>query len=354
MLPRLFQRPLLGPADLSPSRDDLEVIGVFNPGATRCGDEVILLVRVAERPREKRPGYTPLPRWTTAQGLTVDWMRDDELELIDPRVVRCKNDGLIRLTFVSHLRVIHCGDGKAVCSTSGAVFMPQTDLEEFGVEDPRITRVDDRFYFTYVAVSRHGAATALASTADFQSFERHGLIFCPENKDVVLFPERIGGDYMALHRPSGAAAFTRPEMWLARSTDLVDWGRHQYFLGGIHPWEGGRIGAGTPPLKTPQGWLEIYHGCQRHRLGEVGVYSAGAILLDLENPARILKRSETAFFTPAADFERVGFIPGVVFPTGIVETNGTALVYYGASDTHTAVAEFSITQLLSSLSPWPG
>ena len=232
MLYRVFQRCLLTPADLPPSRPDLEVIGVFNPGAAPCGNEVILLVRVAERPLEKRPGFTGLPRWSAA-GLVIDWVADYELETIDPRVVRRKADGLIRLTFFSHLRVIHCGDGREVKSTVDSLFMPQTELEEYGVEDPRVTPLDGRFYITYVAVSRHGAATALASTADFKSFERHGVIYCPENKDVVLFPDRIGGDYVALHRPSGHAAFTCPEMWLARSADLVHWGRHTHLAGGV-------------------------------------------------------------------------------------------------------------------------
>ena len=161
----------------------------------------MLLVRVAERPRERRPGFTGLPRWDPAGGLTIDWVPDAELEPVDPRVVRRKADGLVRLTFISHLRVVRCGDGRAVREVTGVTFRPQAELEEFGVEDPRITPLDGRFYFTYVAVSRHGPATALASTADFRTFERHGVIFCPENKDVVLFPERIGGAYAALHRP---------------------------------------------------------------------------------------------------------------------------------------------------------
>jgi len=345
MIRRLFERLLLSPGDLAPSHDDFEVLGTFNPAAAVCADEVMLLVRVAERPRERRPGFTALPRWSADDGMVIDWVRDEDLEPIDPRVVRRKADGLIRLTFISHLRVIRCGDGRSVTSTRGPAFTPQSELEEFGVEDPRLTPLDGRFYFTYVAVSRHGAATALASTTDFQNFDRHGVIFCPENKDVVLFPDRIGGDYVALHRPTGATAFTRPEMWLARSADLVHWGRHTWLCGGVQAWEGGRIGAGPPPLRTPDGWLAIYHGSSRHRLGEVGVYSAGAMLLDLEHPNRVLKRTRSAVFEPTADFERQGFVPGVAFPTGVVETGETLLVYYGAADTCTAVVEFSRAEL---------
>src|SRR5271157_3072943 len=111
-LKRLFERVLLRPADLEPSRDDFEVVGVFNPGAVRVKDEVMLLVRVAERPRTERPGYTALPRWSSHGNLAVDWVSNEELEPVDPRVVKRKADGLVRLTFTSHLRVVRFGDGR--------------------------------------------------------------------------------------------------------------------------------------------------------------------------------------------------------------------------------------------------
>ena len=310
----------------------------------------MLLVRVAERPRERRAGLTALPRWHPDQGVTIDWVPDIELESIDPRVVRRKNDGLIRLTFLSHLRVVCCGDGRSVQKVTDICFTPQSILEEYGVEDPRITPLDGRFFITYVAVSRHGVATALASTTDFRSFERHGIIFGPENKDVVLFPEKCGGDYLALHRPSGSAAFARPEMWLARSPDLIHWGRHEFLWGGVGDWATGRVGAGTPPLKTPGGWLKFYHGNRRPlHSAEVGTYAGGALLLDLDNPARVLSHTPAAVMVPETDFERHGFVPNVVFPTGVVETGETLLVYYGAADTCTGVIEFSRAELLAAM-----
>src|SRR5207247_2981233 len=110
-----------------------------------------------------------------------------------------------------HFCMILRGDIRSVQESTDLTFRPQEEVEEFGVEDPRITPLEGRFYFTYVAVSRHGPASALASTADFRTFERHGIVFCPENKDVVLFPERIGGTYAALHRPVCGTPFTRPE-----------------------------------------------------------------------------------------------------------------------------------------------
>jgi predicted GH43/DUF377 family glycosyl hydrolase len=351
LLKRLFERLLLKPSDLKPLRDDFQVVGVFNPGAIRAGADVILLVRVAERPRETRPGYTALPRWSSGAGLEIDWVASDEIEFVDPRVVKRKADGLVRLTFVSHLRVVRLSsDGRSVSEITDVRFLPESHIEEFGVEDPRITAFDGRYYFTYVSVSRHGAGTALASTADWKNFDRHGMIFCPENKDVVLFPERIGGDYVALHRPNAATPFCRPEMWVARSSDLVRWGAHQCLHGGGAAWETGRVGAGTPPVRSSRGWIEIYHGNRQPTgPGEVGMYSTGILLLDLNDPAKILRRTPTSIFEPNAEFERNGFVPDVVFPTGIIDSADSYLVYYGAADSCTAVVEFSRDEIMRSL-----
>src|SRR3954470_11562528 len=132
-VPRVSTRLLLRPGDMPPSHDDFEVVGVFNPGAVRAADEGVLLVRVAERPRERRPGFTGLPRWDPREGLTIDWDPDADLERVDPRVVRRKSDGCVRLTFASHLRVIRCGDGRGVREVTDITFRPQGQLEEFGV-----------------------------------------------------------------------------------------------------------------------------------------------------------------------------------------------------------------------------
>ena len=349
-LSRLDTRRLLGPGDLPPSRDDFEVVGAFNPGAIRAGDEVVLLVRVAERPRETRPGFRGLPRWDPAIGLTVDWVAEDELDSIDPRVVRRKADGLVRLTFISHLRVVRCGDGRAVRQVTGVTFGPRTEVEEFGVEDPRITAIDGRFWVTYVAVSRHGPATSLARTDDFRTFERFGVVFCPENKDVVLFPERIGGKYAALHRPMCATPFARPEVWLARSDDLIHWGGHAPLALPDRDWQSGRVGAGAPPVRVEGGWLELYHGNRRPtRPGEVGTYFGGAVVLDPDEPSRVLRLLDEPFLVPEADFEVEGFVPNVVFPTGVVRDGGSLLVYYGAADAASAVAEFREGDLLDAM-----
>jgi predicted GH43/DUF377 family glycosyl hydrolase len=350
MIKRLATHLLLRPEDVPASHDDWEVIGTFNPGAIRHGDDVILLIRVAERPREQRTGWTPLPRWSCEDGFSFEWIRNEELEFLDPRVVRRRADGLVRLTFVSHLRVVISHNGRTIDRIGGPAILPQHTDEEYGIEDARITAINGRYYITYVAVSRHGAATALASTTDFARFDRHGIIFCPENKDVVLFPQRFGNDYVALHRPVTGTPFSPPQMWIARSPDLVHWGQHRYLYGGQRPFETGRVGAGTPPVLMDQGWLEIYHGNLRPSApGQVGAYFGASMLLAKDEPERVLRTSVEPILVPESEFEREGFVANVVFPTGVVDQDDRLLVYYGASDKYCGMVELARDDLLREL-----
>ena len=350
MIERHATHLMLRPEDIRPSHPDFEVIGVFNPGVVQHGDKTVILARVAERPLEQRPGWTAHPRWSATDGYAVDWVENRHCEATDPRVVRHRITGLVRLTFISHLRVVYSYDGHTIDNLDGAMFLPANEMEEYGLEDPRITRIDDRFYITYVAVSRHGPATALASTTDFKTIERHGVIFCTENKDVVLLPEQIDGEYVAIHRPVGDMPFSRPEMWTARSPDLIHWGQHQYFFGGASDWADGRVGAGAPPIAVPEGWLEIYHGNRSPEVvGEVGAYCAGAMLMDRDDPTRVLKVARQPILQPEMEFENDGFVNKVVFPTGVVAADDRLLIYYGASDKYCAMAEVSRDDVMRSL-----
>ena len=176
------------------------------------------------------------------------------------------------------------------------------------------------------------------------------MIFCPENKDVVLFPHKVSGQYVSLHRPNPNLHFGRPQIWFARSPDLLHWGQHECLYSGCAGWESDRVGAGAPPVAIDEGWLEIYHG-SRHstRVNEVGAYSAGVLLLDRDDPTRILKRSRGPIMQPSADFEQTGFVPNVVFPTAMIECGDLLQLYYGAADTCTGVVEFSRCELLEAL-----
>ena len=345
---RHYNECILRPEDLEPTRPELEVVSAFNPGAAEIDGEVVLMVRVAERPRDRREGCTGLPRWDLDEGPVVDWIDNKELEAIDPRMLRHGNR--IRLTFISHIRTYRSHDGRNVDLSTENRFVPRNEYETFGVEDPRITRIGDRFWITYVAVSERGPATALASTADFEDFQRHGIIFCPENKDVVFFPEKFGEDYLAIHRPNPHLHFSPPGMWLARSTDMIRWGEHRALHAGTSEWEAGRIGAGPPPLKTPEGWLLMYHGKAGSAApGQVATYSAGLLMLDREDPAQITRHAPDPVMVPEADFETEGFVPSVVFPTATVRRDDRLQVYYGAADTATGLVEYSLEDLLAAV-----
>ena len=357
MLPRAFTHRLLSPEDLAPSHEALRVIGTFNPGATRLPDgRIVLMVRVAESPVDQRPGHHALPRWDEQGQLQVQHLPEDQDTLKDPRKVVRAADGLMRLKFVSHLRTLVLDESGRKVVDELAPLDCQGPYETFGTEDARITLIDGLYYVTYVSVSEHGAATSLATTTDFRSFERHGVIFCPENKDVMLLPEKIAGRFVALHRPNTYQRFCKPEIWLASSDDARQWGGHRFVWRGKYAWDDDRIGAGVPPIRVPPrgeepgGWLEMYHGSRRAtRPGEVGAYQAGLLLLDPDNPARVLRHSPEPIMAAQQDWERQGFVPDVVFPTGVVEDRSRWLVFYGAADTHVGVTAFDLDDLRGAL-----
>jgi predicted GH43/DUF377 family glycosyl hydrolase len=350
---RILTRCLMRPCDLHPQFEGFEVIGTFNPAAIEFDGGIALLVRVAERPTETREGHVALPRWDWRRGcMLIDWPRLDEVEVVDPRIVRLRSSGHLRLTFISWLSVAFSRDGLSIDRCGEVALLPATRYEAFGIEDPRLARFDDRFYFTYVAVSEHGVATALASTDDFRSFQRHGIIFCPENKDVVLFPETFDGKYLALHRPNPNARFCPPEIWIARSPDLLHWGGHERLLGTEAAWATIKVGGGTPPVRTDRGWLSLFHGhVAPERTTDVGQYAAATMLMNLTDPRRLVGVSPKPVMRAEADFERSGFSPNVVFPTGLVSHGDELDLYYGAADTSTGVTRYSLDELLSTVHP---
>ena len=363
LLERLDTRRLITPADLPPSRDDFKVVGTFNPGAVQLDDgSVVLLVRVAETPAEERDGMVASPRYTPEGELVVDWIDLSRVDHRDPRWVRFNDTGFQRLRFISHLRVVRLPDGVSV-GDIGPAITGSNDLETFGLEDPRIVNLDGEFCITAVGVSWHGVNTVLLTTTDFETFDRRGVLFMRENKDVVLFPQRINGEVLAISRPTGNFQTMQPEMWLSSSPDLVHFGRHTPFWSTTPPeerldsadqaatsWDDGRVGGGVPPIRTDRGWLVVYHASCRPGPGEpVGVYAAGALLLDPENPQRVIAKTPGPFMAPEADFEKTGYVNAVVFPTGHARQGDDLLLYYGAADADTGVVRYRLADLMDTL-----
>jgi predicted GH43/DUF377 family glycosyl hydrolase len=347
MLVERFQNnPLITPDQVKPSRDDYEVICAFNPGVIKFNDQTILMLRVAERPKDKRPSeeIAPIynPHTDKIEHLRID--RDSEsLQVPDSRGFYYRDQTY--LTSISHLRIARSRDGKNFTVDPEPAMSPKTPYETFGLEDPRITQIDDDFYIAYKAVSENAICTALAKTADFKNFHRMGIIFCPENLDVALFPEKINTLFYALHRPV-PKYIGKPSIWLASSPDLVNWGNHTELLRRREGFfDSAKTGASCVPVKTDHGWLEIYHSSD-----EDDRYCLGAVLLDLANPAKIIARSKQPLMYPQADYEVKGFYGNVIFSCGCTcDKKGNIDIYYGAADQYTAAARTSLDKIMDLL-----
>ncbi|MEO8335412.1 MAG: glycoside hydrolase family 130 protein [bacterium] len=331
---------------IRPSRPDLEVVGVFNPAAIRHGDDIVLLLRVAEAPRKQDESDVIAPVFNASTG-QLDFRHWNagaaELDVSDRRIIVF--DGKTWLTSISHLRVARSRDGIHFDVESHPAICPTTELEAFGCEDARISRIDDTYWINYTAVSPLGIATALASTRDFRTFHRHGIIFPPNNRDVAIFPEKIGGRFAALHRPM-PQGIGEPTIWCATSTDMLAWGDHKFVAcARADSWDDAKIGGGAVPFRVRDGWLAVYHGVGRSPMQ----YALGALLLDADDPSVVLARSETPILAPHARYEREGFFGGVVFTCGLVADGDLVRIYYGAADGVTAVADLSLAEILGGL-----
>lgn len=286
---------------------------VFNPAATRVGDETLLLVRV-----EDMRGFSHLTVARSRDGKT-DWH-------IEPKPTLQPDES--------------------------------AKEEKWGLEDPRIVWLEEQeaYAITYVSFSKGGPLVSLATTKDFQTFTRLGPLLPPEDKDACVFPRRFQGRFALIHRP-----LIRGEghIWIAFSPDLKHWGDHRAL---IPPrpgwWDCHRVGLGPQPIETPEGWLIIYHGIRFTASGSL--YRVGLALLDLEEPWKVICRSAEWLLSPRESYERVGDVPGVVFPTGVVvhEETDELFLYYGAADAGAglAIAPMSgiMEYILSCPAPGPG
>ncbi|MCR5004171.1 MAG: glycosidase [Bacteroidales bacterium] len=267
--------------------------------------------------------------------------------------------------------------------SSEPAFGPSLDGPDSGcVEDPRIVKLGDEFFVTYAyrpcapgrywtfphdvvllpecgkdapaAYARNLGNTGLAMTRDFRSFRRLGRITSPvlDDRDVILFPEKIGENYVLLHRPKEYVGekygVEYPSIWVKFSKDILDWEdkeSHLLLTGRKGTWEE-KIGGSTPPLLTEDGWLMLYHGVGDGGLAE---YKVGALLLDRENPLKILARTPEPILEPTEWYEKDGPYNGCVFPVGNVIKDGTLYVYYGAADKYVGVATCPVDELLTYL-----
>ncbi|MCK4544899.1 glycosidase [candidate division WOR-3 bacterium] len=289
---------------LSPKNWPYKISGVFNPGVALYKNKTILLARV-----EDLKGFSCFCIANSTDGFT----------------------------------------GWEIISNPELTYNCNNQEEMWGIEDPRIVYIKEmgKFAISYVSFSRGGPVVSLMLTSDFNSFERQGVLLPPEDKDASLFPRRFNGLYALIHRP-----IVRGEahIWISFSPDLKYWGDNKILIP-TRPgwWDCHHVGLGTQPIETDEGWLIIYHGARMTASG--AVYRVGLALLDLEEPWKLIKRSDEWVFGPEEQYELVGISDAVVFPTGAIykKQEDRLIIYYGSADYSICIAEAKMSDLIDYL-----
>lgn len=264
--------------------------------------------------------------------------------------------GIFRVELRSRYPHLHAG-----WSEDGLLWHIEPQPVEFSYEteqptiddyayDPRVCRIDDTYYITWCG-GHNGPTISVARTEDFHSFTRMENAFLPFNRNGVLFPRRINGNFVMLSRPSDDGHTPFGDIFVSQSPDMKYWGEHRLVMrkGGDHVgqwWQRTKVGAGPIPIETEEGWLMIYHGVMDTCNGFV--YSMGAALLDLDEPWKVLFRTDQHIMTPEARYEVSGHVPNVVFPCAALcdAEQDRLAIYYGAADTSSCLAYAHLSELI--------
>lgn len=260
--------------------------------------------------------------------------------------------------YVSSIGYAYSNDGYSFERQRNIAIPTTESYEKYGMEDPRITKIQNKIIITYVVLTDYvtkqpKVSSALAITPDYVNFKKLGILtdYVEENKDVVFFAEKLnsnngdGGSFFSLHRPGkwvGRIYGTnKPSIWIGEGNSLNVISKFSLLMKPEQDWESLKIGVGPPPIKTSKGWLIIYHGVDNNR-----VYRVGAALLDLQDPRKILARTKDPIFEPTETYERFGDVNNVVFPTGLTVIDRKIFMYYGAGDKVCCLAIADTDQLI--------
>jgi beta-1,4-mannooligosaccharide/beta-1,4-mannosyl-N-acetylglucosamine phosphorylase len=212
--------------------------------------------------------------------------------------------------------------------------------------DPRLVEIEGAYYITWCNYF-NGPTVGVAKTQDFKTFTQLENAFLPFNRNGVLFPRRINGNFVMLNRPSDNGHTPFGDIYLSESPDLTYWGKHRLVMKTSHYWwKNTKLGAGPVPIETTEGWLLIYHGVCTTCSGLI--YSIGAALLDIDNPSKVIHDCENYILTPEEPYETTGFVPNVCFPCATLQDadTGRIAVFYGAADTYSALAFTQVDELI--------
>jgi predicted GH43/DUF377 family glycosyl hydrolase len=299
LIKRYENNPVIKPGDLP-----IGCFAVYNGGAVKIGERYIIMARVEDTARRQ---YAWTFRSSDGYNFTPD-----------PEPVKFVADDMEKYQkFASH-----------------------------SWYDPRINIINDKYYITYAAMNHtYGCRIGIGETADFKTVNHISFPHHVQNRNAVLFPEKINGMYLMLHRPEKNEHGNC--IWISRSPDLKFWGDCEPVIDNSkNLWDGIKIGAGAPPIKTDKGWLILTHAVCGSCAGQF--YSVGAALLDLKNPYELIGRTSGMIMRPEAWYEVTGYVPNIIFPTGAIpEKNGKLKIYYGAADNYECLATADLNDLLN-------
>lgn len=343
MLYRKPENPIIHPRDIEPSLAECQVHGVYNPGAVLFHGETILLLRVEQSCKSEK-GFILLPYYKD-DNLHILRLKQDDPDLKRHSSTTYRYKGRSYPVSINNIWLARSGDGINFNIESTPFIYPTLKSENLGVGDARVVKIGDLYYITYTAFSYDGYYTALATTPNFRDLNKEGVIFPPMNNNVVFLADKVGPKYGSLYTPSKDGIIS-PSIWYSTSPDLLHWGNHKCLL---RADEGSResqgVCSGCPPIKTRDGWLVIFNA-----IGDDSVYSLNLLLLDLNDPSRILRRGNYPILMPRKDYEKSGNSPNVIFSNGVVpKPNGQVWIYYGACNESICLAITSIYELMEQL-----
>jgi len=314
-LKRYLDNPIITRRDIpAVSSEWSDVSSVFNPGAVYFQERILLMLRVQNRGRE-----TCFMLGRSSSGSNFN---------IQPSIVQIEGLDSIKEPI-------------------------------YHIYDPRITELEGRYYIMVAMDMDSGCRLGLIRTDDFEKFEFLGVVSKKDNRNGVLFPEKIGGRYLRMDRPNRSVlksgVTSGDTIMLSESEDLLHWKQVAPVISGRHHYWDERIGSGPPPVKTKEGWLHLYHGIATH-FSSVNIYQAGALLLDLKDPTKVIARTRYNLLEPREMYEMAGQVPNVVFPSGMIvkwydddgyaELDSSVLVYYGAADTSVCLATSTVRDII--------
>jgi beta-1,2-mannobiose phosphorylase / 1,2-beta-oligomannan phosphorylase len=344
---RSEHNPLITPKAI-PARtnvDGMTVKRVLNPGVFKYDKKTWLIVRVAEGVDQTKDSIN-LPVYDKDGDIEILKFKkgDPLLEHANSQAVTYNNKKYN--TSLSHLRLMCSDDGISFYEPEGyEPIFGDGPLESFGLEDCRVTEIKGIYYLTYTMASANGVGVGLMYTRDWKHLDHKGMIFPPDNRDCALFEEKIRDKYYALHRPLSRQDSSN-NLWLAESPDLQHWGNYKCIATTReNKWDSASIAAGASPIQTPKGWLVIYNGADQNDR-----HCLGALLLDINEPSRIIGRSEFPIMEPAESYELTGFSDHRIFTNGHLVIGDRVQLYYAAADEVICRADLSIKEIFSALS----